>query len=138
MSNLDRFVQAQAGGVYETALDEIRDGAKRSHWMWYIFPQVTGLGRSAAAQFYGIDGRREAEDYLSHSLLGSRLHDCTLSLLALAGKTDAVSIFGSVDAMKLRSSMTLFEAVAHRDASFRKVLEAFFDGERDQATLDLL
>lgn len=138
MSNLDRFVQAQAGGVYETALDEIRGGTKRSHWMWYIFPQVAGLGRSATAQFYAIDGRKEAEDYLSHSLLGSRLHDCTLSLLAHAGKTDAVSIFGSVDAMKLRSSMTLFEAAAHREAPFFNALDAFFDGERDQVTLDRL
>jgi uncharacterized protein (DUF1810 family) len=138
VSNLDRFVQAQAGGVYETALDEIRGGTKRSHWMWYIFPQVAGLGQSATAQFYAINGRKEAEGFLSHSLLGSRLHDCTLSVLAHDGKTDAVSIFGSVDAMKLRSSMTLFEAVTHRDAHFREVLEAFYDGERDQATLDRL
>lgn len=134
--DLDRFVAAQAD-TYAQALAELRGGHKRTHWMWFVFPQIAGLGRSPTAIFYAIASADEARAYLAHPLLGRRLLECTGAVLAHRGRS-AESIFGPVDAMKLRSSMTLFEAVAHDPAPFASVLADFFDAERDPATLSLL
>ncbi len=130
---LERFVGAQDGGVYEQALRELRAGAKRGHWMWFVFPQVAGLGRSSTAQHYALAGLEEARAYLAHPVLGPRLVECSQALLELSGR-DPVRVLGSVDAVKLRSSMTLFEAAAPDDRVFAEVLERWFDGERDEAT----
>jgi uncharacterized protein (DUF1810 family) len=134
--DLDRFVAAQ-DGIYAEALAELRAGAKRSHWMWFVFPQLAGLGRSPTALFFGIASAAEARAYLGHPLLGARLRECSAALLAHRGER-AEAILGGIDAMKLRSSMTLFEAAADDPAPFAAVLDAFFGGERDAATLDLL
>ena len=134
--DLDRFVAAQAG-VYAQALAELEAGAKRSHWMWFVFPQLAGLGRSPTAIFYAIGSADEARAYLAHPLLGARLRDCVAAILRHKDRS-AEAIFGAVDAMKLKSSMTLFEAVASDPAPFAAVLDAFFAGARDAATLDLL
>ena len=131
--DLERFVGAQDGGVYEQALRELRAGAKRGHWMWFVFPQVAGLGRSSTAQHYALAGLEEARAYLAHPVLGPRLVECAQALLELSGR-DPVRVLGSVDAVKLRSSMTLFEAAAPDERVFAKVLERWFDGERDEAT----
>ncbi|WP_239804623.1 DUF1810 domain-containing protein [Croceicoccus hydrothermalis] len=135
-SALTRFVEAQAG-VYERALAELRDGAKRSHWMWFVFPQIAGLGHSAMARRYAIADAAEARDYLRHDLLGPRLLACTDAVLDWAGQRGVVEIMGEVDAMKLRSSMTLFEACSDTPGigqCFGAVLDAFYDGQRDAAT----
>ncbi|MBB3086623.1 DUF1810 domain-containing protein [Geodermatophilus sabuli] len=134
---LDRFVQAQDGGVYEAALGELRAGAKRGHWMWFVFPQVAGLGRSSTAQHYAISGLPEAQAYLDHPVLGPRLVECAQALLDL-GTADAVRVLGPVDAVKLRSSLTLFERAEPESAVFGAVLDRWFDGERDEATLTRL
>ncbi len=137
-SDLTRFVTAQdQGGTYATALAELRSGRKRSHWMWFVLPQLAGLGRSATAQHYGIAGLAEARDYLDHPVLGPRLVECAQALLALPGD-DPVAVLGSVDALKLRSSMTLFARAAADDvqrAGFTGVLERYFDGGEDAETL---
>ena len=138
MPGLDRFVTAQAGGVFERALAELRAGAKRSHWMWFVFPQIAGLGRSETARFYAIAERDEAIAYLAHPVLGPRLDSATQAMLGWAKRRSAEAILGPVDAMKLRSSMTLFDAVAGQPGPFAAVLDAFYGGERDPATLDLL
>ena len=135
--SLERFVQAQAG-LYPQALAELRAGEKRSHWMWFIFPQIAGLGRSATAQFYAIAGRQEATAYSQHALLGPRLQECTQAMLGWAGRRSAEAILGPVDALKFRSSMTLFEACSKDPASFAAALGGFFGGQRDAATLELL
>ncbi|MGY1593892.1 DUF1810 domain-containing protein [Geodermatophilus sp. SYSU D00708] len=135
--DLERFVQAQDRGTYEQALAELRAGAKRSHWMWFVFPQVAGLGRSATAQRYAVSGLPEAQAYLDHPVLGARLVECAQALLDL-GTDDAVRVFGPVDAGKLRSSMTLFERAEPEVAVFGQVLDRFFGGERDEATLTRL
>jgi uncharacterized protein (DUF1810 family) len=134
--NLDRFVTAQAD-TYDQARAELKAGRKQSHWMWFVFPQIAGLGRSPTAIFYAIASAAEARSYLVHPLLGARLVECTSAVLAHRGAS-AEAIFGGVDAMKLRSSMTLFEAVAGDPVPFASVLDAFFDAERDPATLNLL
>ena len=134
--DLERFVAAQAG-IYGQALAELQAGRKQSHWMWFVFPQLAGLGRSPTAIFYAIASAAEARAYLAHPLLGARLRECTSAVLAHRGRS-AEAIFGAVDAMKLRSSMTLFEAVAADPAPFASLLDAFFDAERDPATLNLL
>lgn len=132
---LERFVAAQdRGGIYEQAVAELRDGAKVSHWMWFVFPQVAGLGSSAMSRKYAISGLEEARAYLRHPVLGPRLRECA-RVVADAEDTTAEQIFGSVDAMKLRSSMTLFEAAAPGEPVFAEVLEKYFGGERDDATL---
>ncbi|PEQ11904.1 calpastatin [Novosphingobium sp. PC22D] len=136
MPDLDRFVSAQED-VYEQALAEIRDGAKRSHWIWFIFPQIAGLGRSQTARFYALADRDEARSYALHPLLGRRLLECTNAALAWRGKRGAEQIFGEVDAMKLRSSMTLFETVSAAP-EFGEVLDGLFAGARDEHTLRLL
>ena len=134
-ATLARFVEAQAK-IYDTALAEIRAGAKRSHWMWFIFPQLRGLGHSPTAHYYGIAALYEARAFLDHPVLGPRYLECVNALQQLEG-SDPVSVFGSVDAMKLRSSLTLFEA-ARASALLDDVLERWFDGERDASTPHLL
>lgn len=132
--DLQRFVDAQAGS-YDTALAELGAGRKRSHWMWFVLPQVTGLGRSSTAQLYALDGLAEARAYLAHPVLGPRLRECA-SAVADLPDTDPVALMGPVDAVKLRSSMTLFAHAAPDEPDFRAVLDRFFDGEEDPATLD--
>ena len=135
---LERFVAAQdSGGTYQRALAELRSGRKTSHWMWFIFPQVAGLGFSAMAQRYAISGVAEARAYLGHPVLGPRLRACTGAIAATPGST-ADRILGPVDAMKLRSCMTLFAAAAPEEKVFGEVLARYFDGEPDEATLDRL
>ncbi|MBW8785633.1 MAG: DUF1810 domain-containing protein [Novosphingobium sp.] len=136
MSGLDRFVPAQEG-IYEQALTELRAGAKRSHWIWFVFPQLAGLGRSETARFYAIADAAEARAYLAHRLLGLRLAKCTDAMLGWAGRRSAQDILGPVDALKFASSMTLFEACGGGER-FGKALDAFHGGERDRRTLDLL
>ena len=134
--NLARFVEAQAP-IYAQALAELRRGRKESHWMWFVFPQFAGLGRSPMAQFYAISSLAEARAYLAHPVLGPRLRECTDAVLAHPD-LGAEAIFGPVDAMKLRSSMTLFGAAAADGRLFASVLDLFFSGGRDPATLELL
>jgi uncharacterized protein (DUF1810 family) len=133
--DLDRFVTAQAGS-YDAALAEIMRGAKRGHWMWYIFPQIDGLGRSDTARYYAIRSIDEARAYLAHPLLGRRLVGCVAALQDLTGTT-AEAVFGSIDAMKLRSSLTLFSE-AGGDPMFTAALDRWFAGRRDEATLHLI
>lgn len=133
--DLTRFVAAQAP-IYDTALAEIARGDKRSHWMWFIFPQYAGLGRSAMAERYAIRSLAEAKAYLAHPLLGARLRACVATLDAVEGRT-ARAIFGETDAAKLRSSLTLFAAVSDNPA-FAAALDRWFDGAADPRTLDLL
>ena len=133
--HLERFVTAQdAGGTYQRALAELRAGRKAGHWMWFIFPQVAGLGLSAMAQRFAISGLAEARAYLAHPVLGPRLRECAEAVAAVADST-ADRILGPVDAMKLRSCMTLFAAAAPEEPSFGEVLTRYFDGQPDQATL---
>ena len=133
---LERFVTAQdQGGTYQRAMAELRAGAKASHWMWFIFPQVAGLGSSAMARQYAIASVSEAQAYLAHPVLGPRLRECAGLVAGTAGRS-AEQVFGPVDAMKLRSSMTLFDASADDgETVFGEVLERFFGGEPDPATL---
>ncbi len=134
--DLTRFVRAQ-DTVYGQALSEIRSGRKRSHWMWYIFPQLDGLGFSSTSRFYGIKNRDEASAYLAHPLLGPRLRECAEAALAVAGRS-AREIFGSPDDLKLRSSATLFACVSPPDSVFERLLQKYYHGERDEKTLQLL
>ena len=110
--DLERFVRAQAGGVYEAALTELKAGKKRGHWMWFIFPQMRGLGRSAMSEFYGISGEEEARAYLAHPVLGPRLRECVAAVRAWEGERTLEEMLGEVDAMKFRSCLELFEGVA--------------------------
>jgi uncharacterized protein (DUF1810 family) len=135
MTDLARFVDAQRG-VYETALAELTAGRKQSHWMWFIFPQIAGLGRSDTAHHYAIRSLEEARAYLAHPVLGPRLIACVEAVLVYRGRS-AEQIFGGVDAMKFRSSLTLFEA-AGGGLPFRAALDGFFGGAEDEATLRLL
>ena len=134
--DLERFVTAQAP-VYAEALAELRRGHKESHWMWFVFPQLRGLGRSATADYYGLAGLGEARAYLAHPLLGPRLRECAEALLAHRVRRPE-AILGAVDALKLRSSMTLFERAADAPEPFAAVLDAFYGGVRDGETLRLL
>jgi len=134
--DLRRFVDAQAH-PYDQALQELRDGAKRTHWMWFVFPQVEGLGRSGMAQRFAISGLQEARAYLSHPVLGRRLVECARALTAL-DTADPVEVFGPVDAQKLRSSMTLFARAAPDEPVFRDVLDHYFGGAEDDATTSRL
>ena len=142
---LERFVVAQErGGTYDRAVAELRAGRKQSHWMWFVFPQVAGLGSSPMAREFAIWSRAEARSYLAHPVLGPRLAECARILNAAADGVSATEIFGPVDAMKLRSSMTLFAAAAREDQAFSggqaftDVLARYFDGQPDQATLERL
>ena len=135
MVDLDRFVAAQEQ-VFDRAMAELRAGAKTSHWMWFVFAQIGGLGHSAMAQRYAIADVAEARAYLAHPILGPRLIEATEAMLDWTGRRSAETILGSIDVIKLRSSMTLFEAAAKAGtAPFASCLDAFYDGERDPATL---
>ena len=133
--NLERFVEAQKHS-YSTALSEIKSGRKRSHWMWYIFPQIKGLGYSSTAQYYAIQSREEAEAYLKHPVLGKRLVEISEELLRLKS-SNAREVFGYPDDMKLKSSMTLFFLVSG-ETIFRQVIDKFLGGEMDERTKELL
>lgn len=134
--DLNRFVQAQAG-IYEQALAEIRSGRKRSHWMWYVFPQLEGLGTSPAARRYAIRSLVEARAYLGHPVLGPRLMTCAEAVLARTGQS-AHDIFGTPDDMKLRSCATLFARVSPEGSVFDQLLTRYFEGRGDSKTLQLL
>ena len=132
--DLQRFVAAQdSGGTYQRAAAELRNGRKASHWMWFIFPQIAGLGYSPAAQTYAISGLEEARAYLAHPVLGARLIECAAIVAGLSGRT-AEQISGEVDALKLRSSMTLFMHAAPGEPVFRQILDQYFGGLADSAT----
>ena len=133
--SLDRFIEAHKED-YALAFREISNGKKRNHYMWYIFPQIKGLGRSYTAKYYAIDGLEEAREYMENEYLRNNLISISSQLLKLE-TNDPISIFGPTDSKKLRSSMTLFELVSDDDV-FSKVLEKYFDGERDELTLDLV
>lgn len=134
--NLQRFADAQEG-TFEAALAELNAGSKQSHWMWFIFPQLAGLGRSPTAQFFGIASLDEARAYLDYPVLGPRLRACVRAIVPWATSRSAKRIFGPIDAMKLRSSLTLFDQVEPNGA-FADALTGFFDGKRDERTLALL
>lgn len=135
--DLSRFIKAQEGS-YEQALSEIKSGRKRSHWMWYIFPQYKGLGYSETSKYYSIKDLDEAKRYLSHPILGERLRSISKELLAL-NENNANRVFGSPDDLKLKSSMTLFAAIELSPENiFKKVLEKFFNGQADDNTLNLI
>ncbi len=136
MNALDRFVEAQAG-VIDAVRAELRDGRKTSHWMWFVFPQLRGLGRSSTARHYGIADRAEAAAYAHHPVLGPRLLECTDRVLTHPGSS-AHRIFGSPDDLKFASCMTLFEAVWPNEPGFARALDTFYGGRRDSATLGLL
>ena len=136
INSLDRFVFAQER-AYGTALSEVRNGKKRTHWMWFIFPQLRGLGMSQMSFAYGISGLREAKAYLAHPTLSANLLEITESLLTLPDN-DPEEIFGEIDAVKLRSSMTLFASISPEDSPFHKVLGRYYNGEPDERTLELL
>ncbi len=134
--DLNRFVQAQAGD-YERALAEIRSGRKRSHWMWYIFPQFDGLGFSPTSKRYAIKSIAEAKAYLAHPVLGLRLRECAEAALGVEGRS-ALEIFGSPDDMKLRSCATLFASVSPAGSVFHRLLDKYYQGEKDSQTLRLV
>jgi uncharacterized protein (DUF1810 family) len=134
--DLQRFIDAQCS-TFDAALAELRDGAKRSHWMWFIFPQIAGLGSSPTAELYAIRSLGEARAFLDHPLLGARLRRCVELLLTWAATRGAADILGELDALKLRSSLTLFDAAAPENI-FGRALDALFRGERDVRTLALL
>ena len=133
---LDRFLDAQRGD-YAAALAEVRRGRKTSHWMWYIFPQIAGLGQSSTARYYSIRDLEEAREYYAHPVLGQRLREISGALLELRG-SDPVAVFGGIDSMKLKSSMTLFAVAAPDDPLFRQVLDKYYGGEQDVLTLRIL
>jgi len=134
--NLTRFLQAQ-GPVYEQALAEIRAGRKRSHWMWYVFPQFKGLGNSPTSIHYAIGSIEEAQAYLAHPILGARLVECAEAALQIDGRS-ALEVFGSPDDMKLRSSATLFAAMSPDGSVFHRIIDKYFTGEQDVRTVELM
>jgi uncharacterized protein (DUF1810 family) len=134
--DLRRFVEAQ-DPVYDTAVEELRNGAKRSHWIWFVFPQLQGLGHSPTAIRYGISSLDEARAYLAHDVLGPRLRECAQLVAAIDGRS-VEDIFGWPDNLKVRSSMTLFARATNDNADFRAVLDKFYGGEEDPVTLELL
>ena len=137
-SDLARFVDAQdAGDAYQSALAELRAGCKRGHWIWFVLPQVEGLGMSPTSQRFGVRGLAEARAYVAHPVLGHRLVAAARALADLPG-SDPIAVLGSIDAVKLRSSMTLFEAADPDEPVYGEVLEKYFGGERDDATLSRL
>ena len=133
---LDRFLDAQRGD-YAAALAEVRRGRKTSHWMWYIFPQIAGLGQSSTARYYSIRDLEEAREYYAHPVLGQRLREISGVLLELRG-SNPVAVFGGIDSMKLKSSMTLFALAAPDDPIFQQVLDKYYGGEQDALTLRIL
>lgn len=135
MESLDRYKNAQVAS-YETALKEIRNGKKESHWMWYIFPQIIGLGETSTSIYYSIKSIEEAEEYLNDEILGTNLREITNALLELESN-DPVEVFGPIDALKLKSSMTLFDTVSSNDI-FNEVLEKFYNGEKCLTTINMV
>lgn len=133
--NIERFLKAQER-IYTIALQELHEGRKRSHWMWYIFPQLKGLGHSYNSKFYGISGPEEASEYLEDPILGQRLREISNVILNIA-TDEAVAVFGGIDSRKLKSSMTLFDLVSPNDI-FARVLDKYFNGQRDRSTIVLL
>lgn len=136
VNSLDRFLEAQ-DKLYETAFSEIKKGSKRSHWMWFIFPQLRGLGSSKMSYIFGVNGIEEAKEYLNHPVLSARLIEITEALLTHKGK-DIYDIMGDIDDMKLKSCMTLFALISEEGSVFHQVLESFYDGEMDYKTVKLL
>ena len=134
--SLNRFLEAQEF-IYATALKEIKNGEKESHWMWYIFPQLRGLGKSQMAYAYGINGLEEAKAYLAHPVLSARLIEISEALLEHKGK-DIEDILGDIDAMKLRSSMTLFALISEGGSIYHNVLDCFYNGKTDSYTIELI
>ena len=134
--SLDRFINAQET-EYQVALSEVKSGKKRSHWMWYVFPQIEGLGQSETSRRYAIKDLKEAEDFLQHPVVGKRLIEISNELLKL-DNDDANDIFGNPDDLKLRSSMTLFSSLTNTHPVFQLILEKFFNGVRDEKTLQLI
>ena len=134
--HLQRFLDAQKND-YADALREIKQGYKQSHWIWFIFPQMRGLGRSSMAEYYGITSIEEARAYLANPTLKQRLIEISTALLQHKGKSTAYEILGTIDAIKVRSSMTLFDQVMP-NSIFAEVLETFYNGERDEITIELL
>jgi uncharacterized protein (DUF1810 family) len=134
--SLERFVTAQAQ-IYPRVLSELKAGRKQSHWMWFIFPQIAGLSGSYRGQLYAIQSLQEAQEYLAHPLLGTRLRECCQAVLDVEGKT-AHDIFGSPDDVKFRSSLTLFAQAAPNETLFRDLLQKYYDGEADELTLQKL
>ena len=134
--DLNRFVDAQDAD-YDAAITEIRSGRKRSHWMWYVFPQIAGLGFSPTSQYFAIRSLAEAKAYLAHPILGPRLQECADALLVLQGRS-AHDIFGSPDDLKLRSSATLFAQAAPAGSAFHRIIETYFEGRPDERTLAAL
>ena len=134
--DLSRFISAQKG-IYDRALAELRDGLKRSHWMWYIFPQVEGLGHSPTTRRYSIKSLEEARQYLAHPVLGQRLKESAEAILAIQGRS-AADIFGHPDDWKLQSSMTLFELVSGPESVFGRILDKYYQGKRDTRTLQIV
>lgn len=135
--NLNRFSEAQGQGVYESALRELKNGRKVGHWMWFIFPQVRGLGHSSTSAYYGIHNLDEATAYLSDPVLGARLIQSTEALLSLSGSS-AEEVFGYPDYLKFLSSLTLFEQASDEGGVFTRALEKYYNGNRDQRTLEIL
>lgn len=133
--NLTRFIEAQSE-VYPIALQELQEGRKHSHWMWYIFPQLKHLGHSYNSRFYGLSGKDEAEAYLAEPVLGHRLREVSMAILNLPAD-NPVKVFGGIDSMKLRSSMTIFDLVSPDDI-FARVLDKYFNGQRDNRTLTII
>lgn len=136
--DLQRFRDAQAGGTYERALGELRAGHKTDHWMWFVFPQIRGLGRSATARHYALESLAHARTYLADAMLGPRLQECCEALLALPASATAERVFGAIDAVKLRSCATLFAEAAEDEGVFDAILDRYYGGARDEATLRLL
>ena len=134
--DLNRFIEAQEA-VYERALSELQNGRKKTHWMWFIFPQIAGLGSSAMSHRYSIRSVDEARAYMDHPLLGARLRECGNAILQVEDRS-ATEILGSPDDMKLKSCATLFEAVSPRESVFAQILDKYYQGERDSRTLDLI
>jgi uncharacterized protein (DUF1810 family) len=134
--NLQRFIDAQ-DRIYPSVLDELRSGAKRGHWMWFIFPQIQGLGSSAISQNYAIGSREEAQAYSEHPILGARLRECTQLVMAVEGSS-AERVFPYPDNLKFRSCLTLFEQSATDPSTFQAALHKYFGGERDRLTLEIL
>ena len=134
--SLSRFLDAQKD-TYTIALNEIKKGRKSSHWMWYIFPQIRGLGFSETSKYYAIKDKSEAQEYLNHEILGQRLIEISTALLQLE-TNNSVTVFGSIDSVKLKSSMTLFSLLENTNPVFQKVLDKFFGGEKDEKTIRIL
>ena len=134
--NLQRFVDAQKP-VFEQVCSELREGCKKSHWMWFIFPQIKGLGHSETARTFAISSREEAQAYLNHPILGPRLRECSRLVTLVEGRS-ARRIFGSIDALKFRSSVTMFASVASDNGAFTEALQKYFGGDVDSLTVDKL